>query len=160
MLLDENITKNVTLIHRRKEFRAKQANLNKLEQNTACKILKEFNINKIEDNKIFVENTDKKIVEIKYDYIIVQYGLQVNKSTIIQDLEIETDDKNKILVNQEQSTNIKGVYSIGNACNYKGKTNVISVSLGEAVNAVTGVSFHINPNTSPIFYTTAIKNKN
>lgn len=161
MLIEQGITNKITLIHRRKDFRAKQSNVKKLEESNKCEMLKEYNITKIMNSKIYVTKSENNVEnEIEYDYVIVQYGLQVNKSSIIDDLNLKIDEKNKILVDQKQSTNINGVFAIGNSCSYKGKTNVISVSLGEAVNAVTGASFHINPNTSPIFYTTAIKNKN
>lgn len=138
------IAKEVTIIHRRDEFRAKQESVNQMKLNNV-NILKSFQIKSINGNNnlltsitIFNQNEEKKI---NLDYLIVNYGL----ITIQDKLNLEKEI-NAYKVNTFMQTSEENIFAIGDCCYYKGKVKNITSGLGEAVIAITKIDQIIYPN--------------
>ncbi len=122
---------NVNLIHRRDEFRGAQATVNKMH-----KLVKEGKINlftKYQMTNVHGEQTlesidikhdNDEIKNLKTEYVlgffglimqlgpIANWGLNLNKKTI----EVDTE---------KFETNQKGIYAVGDICNYPGKLKLI-----------------------------------
>ena len=121
----------ITLIHRRNEFRGAQHTLleiKKLEKEKKLFVKTPCQIESINSNKdlksIMIKFDDGKIEKIQTDIVlgffglimklgpIADWGLNMNKKTI------EVNPKNF-------ETNKKGIFAVGDICNYPGKLKLI-----------------------------------
>jgi thioredoxin reductase (NADPH) len=148
-----NVAKEVTLVHRSESFRAAPHSVN-----TATKLAEEGKINlllnsnvkevfgtdKLEKVSILDTKTDEtKMVEA--DNLIPLFGLSPKLGPIANwGLNI---DKNAIEVNTDDySTNISGVYAIGDINTYKNKLKLILCGFHEAALMSHSAYKYINPN--------------
>ena len=121
----------VTLIHRRDEFRGAPHTLNeikKLEKNGKLSIKTKHHIIGIEGDKsiksITLKNEDEKKTKIETDYILGFFGLIMQLGPIAE-WGLNMNRKN-ITVNTENfQTNKKGIFAIGDICTYPGKEKLI-----------------------------------
>ena len=121
----------INLIHRRDEFRAAQATVDKMQE-----LVKSGNINLFTKyqmanahgdqtlESIDIKHDNNEIKNLKSDYVlgffglimqlgpIANWGLNLNKKTI----EVDTE---------KFETNQKGIYAVGDICNYPGKLKLI-----------------------------------
>jgi len=121
----------VTLIHRRNEFRGAQHTAElakKLEKEGKIRIKTPFQINSIEgDDKIssiIVKNDNGKIEKINTNIVLGFFGLIMKLGPIAEwGLNL---DKKTIPVNTENfQTNKEGIFAIGDICTYPGKLKLI-----------------------------------
>jgi len=121
----------VNLVHRRDEFRAAQATVDKVRDlNKAGKInlLTKYQMSGVKGSEklesIDIKHENKESKNIKSDYVlgffglimqlgpIANWGLNINKKTI----EVDTE---------KFETNQKGIYAVGDICSYPGKLKLI-----------------------------------
>lgn len=161
--LENNITDDVSIVHRRRVFRAKENNVDNLLTN-GIKVYKNYTIEKLigEENKCFqilIKNNDSLLDKLlSVDYLIVQYGL-TNSYGIISTIPGLQWNKGKILVNSGQHSSKKGIFAVGNSCYYEGKDYILSSSIGESATAITNIYKRNNPNHKGIFYSSSVLNK-
>ncbi len=128
----------VTLIHRRDEFRGAVHTLNeikKLEKSGKLDIKTKCQISGIEGDKniksLTVKNDEEKTTKIPTDYILGFFGLIMQLGPIA-DWGLNMDRKT-IAVNTENfQTNKKGIFAIGDICTYPGKERLILSGFHEA----------------------------
>ena len=154
----------VNLIHRRDEFRAAQATVDKVKElSNAGKInlitnsqLKTVSGNgKLEE--IEIENDNKETKKLKTDFAlgffglimqlgpIANWGLNLNKKTV----EVDTE---------KFETNQKGIYAVGDICNYPGKLKLILSGFHEGALAARACFKLARPNEKYRFeFTTSSK---
>ncbi len=133
-----NLTKELTLIHRGETFRGAPDSAEKvmhLAKEGKIKLILNSNIYALEGNgklnSLQVMDKDKKSTFIDTDYLIPLFGL-TPKLGPIADWGLNLD-KNTIEVNTEDfSTNIQGIYAIGDINTYKGKLKLILCGFHEA----------------------------
>ena len=122
---------NVNLIHRRDEFRGAQATVDKVHELAKSKkinLFTKFQLKKLngsnEIESIEIEDDDKKIVNLKTDYVLGFFGLIMQLGPIANwGLNI---DKKTVEVDTEKfETNQKGIYAVDDICNYPGKLKLI-----------------------------------
>ena len=122
---------SVNLIHRRDEFRGAQATVDKVHELAKSKkinLFTKFQLKKLngsnEIESIDIEDDDKKIVNLKTDYVLGFFGLIMQLGPIANwGLNI---DKKTVEVDTEKfETNQKGIYAVGDICNYPGKLKLI-----------------------------------
>ena len=144
----EEVASNVTLIHRRPEFRAHEHSLTQL-QGSSVTVHTPFELTDIIGNGGKVDQV--VIQEVKGDNhsvlqieeIIVNYGFITNIGPI-KSWGLETT-KNAIVVNGKMETTIPGVYAAGDICAYEGKPRLIATGFGEATIAVNHAKSYLNP---------------
>ncbi len=121
----------VTLVHRRNEFRGVESSGNKvkeLEKEGKLKIKTPFQINSIEGKEnitsITIKDESGKIEKISTDYVLGFFGLIMKLGPIVEwGLNLE---KKTIPVNTENfQTNKEGIFAIGDICSYPGKLKLI-----------------------------------
>lgn len=143
----EPIAKEVNIIHRREEFRAHGASVDKLMASTVNVHTpynpKELVITDGKVEKIVIESKSKDDHVMEVDDVIVNFGF-VAKLGAIADFGLEIE-KNKINVNTDQSTTIPGVYAIGDIAAYPGKAELIITGFGEGPIAVNSIYGYLNP---------------
>ena len=121
----------VTLVHRRNEFRGAEHSADvakKLEKEGKLKIKTPFQIQSIEGkdkiNSIILKKEDGKTEEIKTDFILGFFGL-IMKLGPIAEWGLNLDKKTIPVDTENFQTNKKGIYAIGDICTYPGKLKLI-----------------------------------
>jgi thioredoxin reductase (NADPH) len=162
--LELSKTSKVNLIHRRDEFRAAQATVDKVKElSNAGKInlITNSQIKTASGNgrleEIEIENENKEIKKLKTDYAlgffglimqlgpIANWGLNLNKKTIAVDTE-------------KFETNQKGIYAVGDICEYPGKLKLILSGFHEGALAARACFKLARPNEKYRFeFTTSSK---
>ena len=155
------IAKKVTLIHRRNEFRGAVESvkqIQKLKDKSIVDVITPAQLVAI-NGRDKVESIDLKvneeIVTIETDFIIPLYGL-IPKMNIFKNWGLNIE-KNAISVNNalDYSTNIKGIYAIGDINHYTGKLKLILSGFHEAAVMCHSAYNYINPDKKNILkYTT------
>ena len=121
----------VNLVHRRDEFRGAQATVDQVkefEKSSKINVFTKFQLNKINGSdkieSIDIKHDNNEIKTIKTDYLLGFFGLIMQLGPIANwGLNI---DKKTIQVDTEKfETNQKGIYAIGDICNYPGKLKLI-----------------------------------
>ncbi|MGG0285887.1 NAD(P)/FAD-dependent oxidoreductase [Peribacillus butanolivorans] len=146
-LMLEPIAEKVTLIHRRDKFRAHEHSVNQL-MNSSVEVKTPYVPSELvgadQITKIVLEHTktqQKELVDI--DDLIVNYGFISSLGPIKEwGLKLE---KNSIIVNSKQETNISGIYAAGDICTYDGKVKLITTGFGEGPTAVNNAKAYIDP---------------
>ena len=154
----------VNLIHRRDEFRGAQATLDKvheLQKSGKIHLFTKYQLKTVKGNgtleSIDIEHENKEIKNLKSDYVlgffglimqlgpIANWGLNLNKKTV----EVDTE---------KFETNQKGIYAIGDICNYPGKLKLILSGFHEGALAARACFKLARPNEKYRFeFTTSSK---
>ena len=154
----------VNLIHRREEFRGAQATVNKVHELTnsgRINLFTKYQLNNVkgEDKleSIDIKDDNGEIKNIKTDYAlgffglimqlgpIANWGLNLNKKTV----EVDTE---------KFETNQKGIYAVGDICNYPGKLKLILSGFHEGALAARACFALARPNEKYRFeFTTSSK---
>ncbi len=124
-------TSKINLIHRRDDFRGAQATVDKVYELVKAGKINLYTKYQIIDAKgdedlqsIDIKHDNKEIKNIKTDYALGFFGLIMQLGPIANwGLNI---DKKTIEVDTEKfETNQKGIYAVGDICNYPGKLKLI-----------------------------------
>jgi len=142
---------NVTLIHRRDEFRGAQSSVNKikeLEKNKQLKIFTQYQMASVKGvdklDSVEIKHEEGEIKSLKVDYVLGFFGLIMQLGPITNwGLNI---DKKTIPVNTENfETNQKGIFAIGDICTYPGKLRLILSGFHEGALAARGCFKYAKP---------------
>ena len=154
----------ITLIHRRNEFRGAPHTLSEIkkkEKEGKIIVKTPYSLKSIEGSQamtgIEIEHEDGKIEKIKTDYILSFFGL-IMKLGPIADWDLNISNKT-IPVNTETfQTNKEGIFAIGDICTYPGKLKLILSGFHEAALAARACFKKARPNDTYRFeFTTASK---
>lgn len=146
-LMLEPIAKEVTLVHRRDNFRAHEHSVEQL-MNSNVKIMTPFVPQKVMgaekiEQVLLKEIKGDRTETIDVDSVLINYGFVSSLGPIKQwDLTLE---KNSIVVNSKMETNIPGIYAAGDICTYPGKVNLIASGFGEGPTAINNAKQFIDP---------------
>ncbi|GEL07788.1 NAD(P)/FAD-dependent oxidoreductase [Salisediminibacterium halotolerans] len=151
-LMLEEIAEEITIVHRRNKFRAHEHSVEQLMNSEKINVVTPYVVHELhhDGDKITAVTLKEKDGEntkrIDIDTLIVNYGFISNLGPIKNwGLEIE---KNSIVVNSNQETNIAGIYACGDICTYEGKAKLIASGFGEAPTAVNKAKVYIDPTAS------------
>ena len=123
---------NVNLIHRRDEFRGAQLSVNKvnkLKESGKINLFTKFQLKSANGSNNSLENIeiisdDKEVKKIETDYVLGFFGL-IMKLGPIADWGLNLDKKTVAVDTEKFETNQKGIYAVGDICNYPGKLKLI-----------------------------------
>lgn len=141
------ITRELTLIHRREQFRAHEDSVRKLMSSDA-KVKLFYELKALEGNErveraVIFNNRTKEEEVLEVDAVLAFLGLVSNLGPIREwGLQIEDDS---IVVNTKMETNLPGVYAAGDITTYPGKLKLIATAYGEAATAVNNAYTYLNP---------------
>ncbi len=156
----ENINANVTLVHRRNEFRGALDSVekvralkenNKINLITPAEIVKRNGNDKLDSDEIYQQNTQRGL---EVEHLIPLFGLSPKLGPIADwGLDIE---KNAIKVDTyDYQTNIPGIFAIGDVNTYPGKLKLILCGFHEATLMCQSAYKIINPGKKYVLkYTT------
>ena len=155
------IASDITLIHRRKEFKAVQDSVNKVMDLVDKKEIN-FNIGtikKMTDNgkgQVDIMLDDEKVIE-NVDAIFPFFGLKIELGPIAEwGLNLEN---NLIAVNTENfETSVPRIFAVGDICTYPGKLKLILSGFHEAALAAKKMFEYCHDDKKYVFrYTTSSK---
>ena len=160
-LVDEKIAKKVTLVHRSSSFRGHLDSVQKiinLAEEKKIDLITEAEVIGIEGDRklerVVIEHQTKGLQTIETDHFIPLFGLKPSLGPIANwGFEIE---KNAIVVNpKDYSTNIPGIYAVGDVNTYENKLKLILCGFHEGTMAVQSAFARIHPDKKNILkYTT------
>ena len=162
--LELSKSNEITLIHRRNEFRGAAHTLNEIkkkEKEGKIIIKTPYNLKSIVGDQsiseIEIEHEDGKAEKIKTDYILSFFGLIMKLGPIV-DWGLNINNKT-IPVNTESfQTNKEGIFAVGDICSYPGKLKLILSGFHEAALAARACFKRARPNETYRFeFTTASK---
>tara|TARA_B100000749_G_C18411087_1_gene459091 strand:+ start:211 stop:1200 length:990 start_codon:yes stop_codon:yes gene_type:complete len=146
--------KSVTLIHRRKGFRALESSLDELKlSNVDVKTfyeLKEIKGSNSVESATIYDNKTSEETQLDIDALLIFFGHKADLGPIKNwNLDI---DKRNIIVDVNMQTNIPRVFAAGDLVSQEGglKLNLIAVGFSQAAIAVAAAKKIIDP-TSPTF---------
>ncbi|SOC44998.1 NAD(P)/FAD-dependent oxidoreductase [Salinicoccus kekensis] len=147
-LMLEDIAEEVTIIHRRDKFRAHEHSVEMLKQSDVAMKTSFVPESLIGDgeaiSQVVIEGAksgEQEVLDV--DAVICNYGF-VSSLGAIADWGLEIE-KNSIVVNTKQETNIPGVYAAGDICTYDGKVDLIVTGFGEGPTAVNNAKVYMDP---------------
>jgi thioredoxin reductase (NADPH) len=147
-LMLEPIAKSVTTVHRRDQFRAHEHSVENLMNSKVNLCTPYIPVDLTGDEhgvkQVVIENlNDQCRKTIDVDDVIVTYGFVSTLGPIKEwGLNIE---KNSIVVDAKQETNIPGIFACGDICTYEGKAKLIIVGFGEAPIAINQAKMYADP---------------
>ena len=163
--LELSKTNEITLIHRRNDFRGVAHTLSEIkkkEKEGKIIIKTPYNLKSIKGDKtmtgIEIEHEEGKLEKIKTDYILSFFGL-IMKLGPIAGWGLNINNKT-IPVNTETfQTNKEGIFAIGDICTYPGKLKLILSGFHEGALAARACFKRAKPNETYRFeFSTASKN--
>ena len=147
-----NIASNVTLIHRRNEFRGaldsvekvqELKNKNKIKLITPAEVVSLMGDDKLKSVEIKIENSEN--ITLNVDYFIPLFGL-TPKLGPIHDWGLEIEKKSiKVDNTLNYQTNVPGIFAIGDINTYPGKLKLILCGFHEAAMMCRSAYKIINP---------------
>lgn len=141
------IAGQVTLIHRRDQFRAHEDSVEKMKR-TPVRIKTFYELKslagdgRLESAKIFDNRTNAEET-LELDAVLVNIGF-VNSLGPIKDWGLEIEG-GSIKVDSMMQTSRLGIFAAGDICTYPGKLKLIATGFGEAAIAVNYAKHYIDP---------------
>jgi ferredoxin/flavodoxin---NADP+ reductase len=141
---------DITLIHRREQFRAHEASLADL-RTTAIPIMTFWELKRIIGNDtveraVIYENRTGEEREIEVDLVLVNIGFKAALGPILT-WGLEMFDNRHILTDVYMETNLPGVYAAGDIAAVEGSTplNLIVTGFGQAAIAANAAKSRVDP---------------
>lgn len=139
----------VTLIHRRKEFRGRSEFVEKVQANDKIKILTETVVTKLIGQE-FLESIEFKNLQTNktfihpIEFLLLRLGVEPNTELLRG--KIQLDEKGYCLIDSHCQTNIKNIYAIGDVANPLAPTISGAIGMGASVAKVIyeGLSQRLN----------------
>ena len=154
----------VNLIHRRDEFRGAQSSVDKVNDLVTqgkINLFTKFQLNTINGSKnlesIEIEHDNKESKILKTDFVLGFFGL-IMKLGPIANWGLNLDKKTINVDTEKFQTNQKGIYAVGDICNYPGKLKLILSGFHEGALAARACFKLAKPNEKYRFeFTTSSK---
>ena len=137
------------LIHRRDVFKAHEESIEQVKASRVGMKLW-FAIKELHGDEnghlsgVTLENTQTKETHLhEVDHVIVNIGFKSSLGPLKEwGMTIE---KNQIVVDDRYETNLKGVFAVGDVCNFPSKLKLIATGVGEAATAVCFAKQRLDP---------------
>lgn len=149
------IAQKVTVVHRRPKFRAapeSEAQLHRLAEEGVIDLAIPFQLEGLVGGNgclktVVLKSMEGELKEIQTDILLPFYGLAMNLGPIMHwGLELNTTH---IKIDpQDCSTNIPGIYAIGDIATYSHKLKLILTGFSEAAQAAHAIRSYIHPGES------------
>ncbi|MDT5050901.1 MAG: ferredoxin/flavodoxin---NADP+ reductase [Mycobacterium sp.] len=148
LMLDE-IAASVTVVHRRKAFRAHAATVGQVKRSavdliTDAELIALGGIGAVAHADIAISGSDD-IRRLPCQKVVAALGFIANLGPL-RAWGIELRDNRHIIVDSAMRTRRPGVFAAGYIVDYDGKVRLITVGFGEVATAVNNAAVHVDPN--------------
>ena len=142
----EPIARSVTVVHRRRAFRAHAASLTRAARQ-GVRLLTESEIQAVHGDarvrSVVLRDAHGAEREIPADTVVGALGV-ISAPSPFSSWGLTTRE-NKIEVDSAMQTNVRGVFAVGDVSTYPGKIALIATGFGEAATAVNNAAVLIDP---------------
>lgn len=147
LMLEEHAA-TVTVVHRRKAFRAHAATVAQVEASTVrmitdAEIVALDGTDRVDIAHVRTKGTEE-VEQIACQNVVAALGFLANIGPL-RDWGIELKDNRHIVVDSTMQTTRSGVYAAGDITEYDGKVRLIAVGFGEVATAVNNAAVHLDP---------------
>lgn len=115
----DNLGANVTLVHRRDEFRAQKHLQNQIKEEGINVIynavVEEIKGDMLVDSVVLKDTQTGELTELPISGIFISVGY-IPHTELAEQLGVDLDESGHIIIDKEQKTNIDYVYAIGDVC--------------------------------------------
>ena len=137
-LIADSVT-NTSIVHRKPEFRADEANVSDLKESNIKPIM---NANVVSFNgedrlKSITIEQEGKTFDVSADLAVISIGINADL-TVLNKWQIELTAEGLIKVDFDMHTNRHGIFACGDVVDYPGKYKQIITACGEAATATVG----------------------
>jgi len=152
-LMLEPLASKVTLVHRREQFRAHGASVEKVRQ-LDVEMITNAQVTELQGDRLLeravvsVKGEDEPRV-VPVDKVVAALGFTANLGPL-REWGLELADNRHLVVDTAMRTSIPGVFAAGDITEYDGKVRLISVGFGEVATAVNNAAVHLDP-TAHVF---------
>ena len=160
----EPVTRTITLIHRRDQFRAHEESVRRL-LNSTIRVRPFYHMKELlgegQVRQAVIVNTKTEAEAIlQVDAVLACLGFSSDLGPMA-DWGLVLEGKDAIKVNTKMETNIPGVYAAGDVTEFPGKVKLIATGFGEAATAVNNAAHYIDPGRKvfPGYSTTIMKQR-
>ncbi|WP_461214237.1 NAD(P)/FAD-dependent oxidoreductase [Lacticaseibacillus sp. GG6-2] len=152
------VARSVTLIHRRKQFRALEASVNALKDSPVA-LATPYNIANVQRQDQGVDILLQQVkgetqTHIEADYLLVNYGF-TSDNRLVKDCGFDLSRRD-LVVDANMQTSLAGVYGIGDAVTYPGKVKLIASGFGEAPTAINHIATALYPERKQPLHSTSL----
>ena len=135
-LIADSVT-DVTIVHRKSDFRADESNVRELDASTVKRMMnttvKSFNGKDRLESITLIQDGNEVTVEA--DLAVANIGIDADLS-VLKHWNLELTDNGLVKVGFDMTTNRCGVFACGDVVDYPGKYKQIMTACGEAATAV------------------------
>lgn len=147
-LMLEPLARTVTLVHRRKAFRAHQGTVDQV-TSSRVEIITDAEVSALTGDAALrtahiTHKADSSVREINCQRVVAALGFLANLGPL-RDWELELHDNRHIVVDSAMRTTRPGIFAAGDITDYDGKVRLIAVGFGEVATAVNNAAVHMNP---------------
>ena len=115
----DNLGANVTLVHRRDEFRAQKHLQNQIKEEGINVIynavVEEIKGDMLVDSVVLKDTQTGELTELPISGIFISVGY-IPHTELAEELGVDLDESGHIIIDKEQKTNVDYVYAIGDVC--------------------------------------------
>ncbi|HEX5534509.1 MAG TPA: NAD(P)/FAD-dependent oxidoreductase [Actinomycetales bacterium] len=141
------IARSVTLVHRRKAFRAHAATVDAV-QTCGARIITDAQVTALHGDgkveKVEVQAKDGSTEVLPAQRVVAALGFLADLGPI-RDWNLELHDNRHIVVDSRMATSVPGIFAAGDVTDYSGKVRLIAVGFGEVATAVNNAAVHLDP---------------
>ncbi|AZZ60943.1 NAD(P)/FAD-dependent oxidoreductase [Oenococcus sp. UCMA 16435] len=161
-LIDHN--SRVSLIHRRDNFHALESSITKLENSSETTFLTPMKITGLNPKKEKLEIelqsvTDGVVRKISVDRLIGGFGFTASSKTVNQWEDLPEQFDQGFLTDVAQMTSIPGVFAVGDASSYQGKSDLIATAFGEVPTAINQAVNYFDPDRGGPQHSTSLNKR-
>ncbi|MEX2290670.1 MAG: NAD(P)/FAD-dependent oxidoreductase [Mycobacteriales bacterium] len=141
------IARSVTLVHRRKAFRAHAATVSAVlasgaEVLTDAEVTQMFGAGRLDAVEVSVKGAEPRTLPCQR--VVAALGFLADLGPM-REWGLELHDNRHVVVDTRMRTNLPGVYAAGDITDYDGKVRLISVGFGEVATAVNNAAVALDP---------------
>lgn len=149
-LMLEPLAKSVTLVHRRKAFRAHHGTVEQVIA-SSVEVITDAEVSRLvgDDGLHSAQITFKNggdVRDLPCQQVVAALGFLANLGPL-REWDLELHDNRHIVVDTAMRTNRAGIYAGGDIVDYEGKVRLIATGFGEVATAVNNAAVYINPDT-------------
>ena len=142
------VARSVTLVHRRKAFRAHAASVEAVLASMAtvltdAELTRIHGADRVDAVEITVKGRDEPLT-LPAQGVVAALGFLADLGPM-REWGLELHDNRHIVVDTRMRTNLPGIYAAGDIVDYDGKVRLISVGFGEVATAVNNAAVDLDP---------------
>jgi ferredoxin/flavodoxin---NADP+ reductase len=142
------IARSVTLVHRRKAFRAHAATVEAVRASQAtvlvdAEVTALLGAHTVDAARVLVKGEDGPRV-LPAQRVVAALGFLADLGPV-REWGLELHDNRHVVVDTRMRSNLPGVYAAGDITDYAGKVRLISVGFGEVATAVNNAAVELDP---------------